>query len=211
MKNYIITIARTYGSGGKTVGKMLADELGLHYYDREILRLASDESGINEALFGAADEKLKKSALSSLLGVVRKSVIGDIIPPDSDDFASNENLFNYQSKIIKDLADQESCVIIGRCADHILKDYKNAIRIFCYAPQEACVKRDMELNGNAEKESIKLIAETNKNRGEYYKYYTGNEWDSATNYDMCINTESLSYDEILTVVKSFVEIVKNRD
>ena len=211
MKNYIITIARTYGSGGKTVGKMLAEELGLHYYDREILRLASDESGINEALFGAADEKLKKSALSSLLSVSKKSIIGNIISPDSDDFASNENLFNYQSKIIKNLADQESCVIIGRCADHVLKDYKNAIRIFCYAPQEACVKRNMEMNGQSEQESIKLIAENNKARSEYYKYFTGNEWDSATNYDMCINTASLNYEEILTVVKSFVEIVKNRD
>lgn len=140
MKNYIITIARTYGSGGRTVGKMLADELGIHYYDREILRLASDESGINESLFGAADEKLKKSALSSLLGAARKSAIGNIIPPDSDDFASNGNLFNYQSKIIKDLADQESCVIIGRCADHILKDYKNAIRIFLLCTSRSLYK-----------------------------------------------------------------------
>lgn len=213
MKNYIITIARTYGSGGKTVGKMLAEELGIAYYDREILRLASDESGINEALFGEVDEHLKTpSSLTSILRAAKKSFIGEIIPPDSDDFASNENLFNYQSKVIKDLADQdESCVIIGRCADHVLKDYKNAIRIFCYAPEEDCMKRDMELNGNTEKESLKLIAEKNKQRGEYYKYYTGHQWESATNYDMSINTESLNYEEILTVVKSFVEIVKNRD
>ncbi len=212
MENYVITIARTYGSGGKTVGKMLAKELGINYYDREILRMASDESGINEALFGAADEHLKtSSSLTSILRAAKKSFIGEIIPPDSDDFASNENLFNYQSKVIKDLAAQESCVIIGRCADHVLKEYKNAIRIFCYAPEEKCVRRDMELNGHTEKESIKIIADKNKIRGEYYKYYTGRQWDSATNYDMSINTQSLNYEEILVVVKSFVDIVKNRD
>ncbi len=211
MENYIITIARTYGSGGRTVGKMLAKELGINYYDREILRMASDESGINEALFGEADERLKaSSSLTSILRAAKKSFIGEIIPPDSDDFASSENLFNYQSKIIKDLAAQESCVIIGRCADHVLKEHKNAIRIFCYAPLEDCIKRDMALNGYTEKETRKIIAEKDKNRSEYYKYYTGNQWDSATNYDMSINTASLSYEEILTVVKSFVKIVKNR-
>lgn len=212
MKNYIITIARTYGSGGKTVGKMLAKELGINYYDREILRMASDESGINEALFGAVDEHLNpETSLKSILRKAKKSFGGEIIPPDSDDFASNQNLFNYQSKVIKDLAEEESCVIIGRCADYVLKDYKNAIRIFCYAPETECIERDMELYGHTEKESVKLITEKNKNRSDYYKYYTGCEWDSATNYDMTINTESLSYDEILLVVKSFVELVKNRE
>ncbi|MFI3170769.1 MAG: cytidylate kinase-like family protein [Eubacteriales bacterium] len=211
MKNYIITIARTYGSGGKTVGKMLADELGIKYYDREILRLASDESGISEALFGAADEKVSSASLSSLFRISKKTVLGEPLPPDSDDFSSNENLFNYQSKIIKSIADEESCVIIGRCADYVLKDYKNAIRIFCYAPEEACIKRDMDLNGHSRKESAKLIAEKDKNRGDYYKYYTGKQWDSATNYDMCINTASLDYEEILTIVKSFVDVVNSRD
>ncbi len=208
MKNYVITIARTYGSGGKTVGKMLAKELGIKYYDREILRLASDDSGINESLFGEMDEKLKTT---SLFKIAKKLYTGEVIAPDREDFVCNDNLFRYQSKIIKQLAEEESCVIIGRCADYVLKDYKNAIRIFCYAPLEDCISREMEINHRTEKESIKMIEKTDKFRKEYYKYYTGKQWDSASNYDLCINTASLSYDEILGVVKSFVELVNKRE
>ena len=208
MEHFIITIARTYGSGGRTMGKMLAKELGIKYYDRELLRLASDESGINEALFGKADEKLKNS---SLFRIAKKVYNGEVIPPDSDDFVSNDNLFNYQAKVIKQLADEESCVIIGRCADHILRDYKNAIRIFCYAPLEDCVEREKSLTSLPEKEILKKIQKIDRHRAEYYNYYTGHEWDDAKNYDMCINTASLSYEEIVTIVTSYIDVVKNRN
>ncbi len=115
MEHYVITIARQYGSGGRTVGQMLADKLGIHYYDRELLKLASDASGINEQLFGNADENVKGKFLSK---IAKKVYNGELIPPDSDDFTSNDNLFNYQAKIIRELAVQEeSCVIIRRlCA-----------------------------------------------------------------------------------------------
>ena len=208
MKNYVITIARTYGSGGKTVGKMLAQELGIKYYDREILRLASDDSGINESLFGKMDEKLQST---SLFRIAKKLYTGEVIAPDREDFVCNDNLFRYQSKIIKQLAEEESCVIIGRCADYVLKEYKNAIRIFCYAPLEDCIRREMELNHRTKKESLKVIEKSDKFRKEYYKYYTGQQWDSASNYDLCINTASLSYEEILGVVRSFVELVNKRE
>ena len=125
MENIVITIARQYGSGGKTVGGMVADRLGIPCYNREILRMASDESGINEKLFAQADEKIKKSALFR----ISKSVYeGELLPPDSDDFVSTRNLFNYQAKIIKKLAETESCVIVGRCADYILRNYPNVMR-----------------------------------------------------------------------------------
>ena len=187
--------------------KCLQKELGVKYYDREILRLASDESGINEALFGKADEKLKST---SLFKIAKKSFDGKVISPESDDFVSNDNLFNYQAKIIKQLAEEESCVIIGRCANYVLKNHKNAIRIFCYGELEDCVKREMELNHHEEKESRKLIAKIDKNRADYYKYYTNSNWSDARHYDMCINTSSLSYEEILGVVKSFIELVNKR-
>ena len=138
MDHYVITIARGYGSGGRTMGKMLADELGIHYYDRELLRLASDESGINEELFGRADEQLKHSFLYR---IARKEYKGELIPPDSEDFVSNDNLFNYQAKVIKKLAEQESCIIVGRCADYILKDMDNVVKIFVHASLDDCVKR----------------------------------------------------------------------
>ena len=123
MKKTVITIARSYGSGGRTLGKLLAEELGINCYDREILRMASDDSGINEALFGQTDEKLKKSPL---FRIARKNPYkGGVIPPESADFVSDDNLFNYQAKIIRELAGKESCVIIGRCSNYILKDYPN--------------------------------------------------------------------------------------
>ena len=127
MKHTVITIARGYGSGGRTLGKLLAKELGINCYDRELLRMASDESGINEALFGKVDETLKSMPLFK---IARREYKGEILSPDSDEFVSDDNLFNYQAKVIRELADTESCVIIGRCADYLLKDHDSAIRLF---------------------------------------------------------------------------------
>ena len=124
MKHTVITIARSYGSGGRTLGKLLAKELGIHCYDRELLRMASEQSGINEALFGQVDEKVKSLPL---FGISKKIYKGEVFPPESDDFVSDDNLFNYQAKVIKEVAAEESCVIIGRCADFILKDDKTYV------------------------------------------------------------------------------------
>lgn len=201
MNKTVITVARGYGSGGRTMGKLLAEDLRIKYYDREILRLASDESGINESLFGAADEKLKGTAL---FRIAKKAYHGEIIPPDNDDFVSNHNLFNYQAKVIKDLAEEESCVIIGRCADYILKDCQQVIRLYCYAPLEDCIKRVKEVSGLDEKESIKKIHTIDSHRAEYYKYYTGKDWNDARNYDLCLNTASMSYEQLIKVVKGYI-------
>ena len=138
MGNTVITIARSYGSGGRTLGKLLAKELGINYYDRELIRMASDESGINEALFGEVDEKLKKSPL---FRIVKRTYRGEIIPPESGEFVSDDNLFNYQAKVIRQLAEAESCVIIGRCADYVLKEFDHVISLFFYAPREDCIRR----------------------------------------------------------------------
>lgn len=209
MDKVIITIARSYGSGGRTMGRMLAKELGIKYYDREILRLASDESGINEALFGQADEKLKSS---SLFKIAKKAYQGELIPPESDNFASNDNLFNYQAKVIKDLAEEESCVIIGRCADYILKDNPNVIRLYCYAPLLDCIKREQEQSSTSlsETDIIKKIHRIDKYRSDYYKYYTGSDWNDVRNYDFCINTSSMTYEQLIAVVKSYIEIYKKK-
>jgi cytidylate kinase len=205
MKHTVITIARGYGSGGRTLGLRLAKELGINCYDRDLLRLASDESGINEALFGKADEKLKSLPLFK---IAKKAYNGEVIPPDSDDFVSNDNLFNYQAKVIRELAGTESCVIIGRCADYLLKDCDSVIRLFLYAPMDDCIARVMKQNGGTEKDIIKKIEKTDKHRSEYYKYYTGREWNDARNYDLCLNTASMSYDKLIEVVKAYINICK---
>ncbi len=202
MKNTVITIARSYGSGGRTLGKLLAEELHINCYDRELLRMASDESGINEALFGAADEKKKNQ---SLFRIAQKIYKGEIFPPDSDVFTSDDNLFNYQAKVIKELAASESCVIIGRCADFVLKDFDNITRLFLYAPKENCIQRILNQEGGDEKEISKKIDKIDKYRAEYYRYYTGRNWYDARNYDFCIDTSSRSYSNLIGLVKSYIE------
>ena len=127
MDNFVITIARQYGSGGRTIGEELAKKLGISYYDKDIIRMASEESGIHEQLFGRADENVStKQRFFAKSGIYK----GELIPPQSKDFTSDENLFNYQAKVIRQLAETESCVIIGRCANMILKDYSNVLRVF---------------------------------------------------------------------------------
>ena len=137
MKHLVITIARHFGSGGRTVGMMLAKELGINCYDREILRMASDASGINETLFEKADERLK----SNLFKISGKIYKGQLISPDKADFVSPDNLFNYQAKVIKELAESESCIIVGRAADFVLKDHPDVTRVHVYADEQFCLER----------------------------------------------------------------------
>jgi cytidylate kinase len=203
MEKYVITIGRGYGSGGRTIGKMLSEELGIPYYDRDLLRLASDDSGINEQLFAKADEKIKKSLLFKIASNVYK---GELIPPDSDDFVSNDNLFNYQAKIIKELASTETCIIIGRCADFVLKDYPNLVRLFVHAPLQDCIKTMVGLTGKSEKEAEKQILAIDKHRAEYYKYYTGRDWENAKHYDLCLNSSKLGFDKCVEIVKAYLDI-----
>ena len=203
MNPIIITIARQYGSGGKTIGEMVAAELGIPCYNREILRMASEESGINEELFAKVDEKLKGSALFR----ISKSVYeGELLPPDSDDFVSTRNLFNYQAKIIKKLAETESCVIVGRCADYILRNYPNVMSVFVHAPHDFCMEQAMLRSSMTEREMEKFIAKTDKYRGEYYHYYTGQEWSSALHYDLCLDSSKLGFDKCVDAILAYRNI-----
>lgn len=188
MEKVVITIARQYGSGGKTIGQMLAKDMGIPFYNREILRMASDDSGIREELFNQADEKLRSNPL---FGASKKVYKGELITPDKGDFVSDENLFNYQAKVIKDLAEKGSCVIVGRCADFVLKDRPDVVSVFVHAPKDYCMARAMERNSMTEREMEKFIAKTDKYRGDFYHYYTGNVWSDARNYDLCLNSEKL--------------------
>lgn len=203
MERVIITIARQYGSGGKTIGKMLAADLGINAYSREILKIASEDSGINETLFNKADEKLKTT---SLFGIVKREYKGELITPESEDFVSNQNLFNYQAKVIKDLAEKESCVIIGRCADYILKDKPNVVSVFVHASPEYCLEMAKEHGNYAGKDIEKFIQKTDKYRGEFYRYYTGRVWYDARNYDLCLNSERLGFDGCMEAIKEYIKV-----
>ena len=204
MSKFVITIARGYGSGGKTIGKMLSQELGIHYYDRELLRFASEESGINERLFGMADEKVKGGFFKKK-GEYRE----EPLPPESEEFVSDDNLFNYQAKIIRQLADRESCVIVGRCADFVLRDYSYVTRVFIFASRENCIQNVVEMYGKTPKEAERIIEKTDRVRSAYYKYYTGQAWDNARNYDLCLDSGGLGYQKCVDIIKEYIAI-RNR-
>ena len=203
MDRVVITIARQYGSGGKTSGKMLAADLGIKAYSREILKLASEDSGINERLFNQVDEKLKST---SLFGIMKRAYKGELIPPESEDFTSNQNLFNYQAKVIKELAETESCVIIGRCGDYVLKGNPRVVSVFVHASPEYCLKQAIERGAHAGKDVEKFIQRTDKYRAEYYHYYTGQEWNDARNYDLCLNSERLGFEGCVEAIKAYIKI-----
>ncbi len=203
MNNYVITIARGYGSGGRTIGMMLAKDLNIPYYDRELMRLASDESGINEELFAKADETVKQSLLFK---IARKEYNGELIPPDREEFVSNDNLFAYQAKVIRDLAAEGPCVIVGRCADYVLRDVPNVLRLYIHAPLAACIEREKGILPGDEKDIERQIVAIDKRRAAYYKYYTGKEWTDAGNYDLCLNTGNMDYATCVKIAKAYLEI-----
>ena len=204
MGNIVITIARQYGSGGRTVGEMLANKLGWHFYDKELMKLASEESGINEALFVNADEKVKST---QLFNITKSAYHGELIPPESDDFTSSDNLFNYQAKIIRKLAEEgESCVIMGRAADYILKDYDNVLSVFVHAPKDFCMEQAAKKHSMNEKELERYIAKTDRHRAGYYKYHTGREWTDARNYDLCLDSSKLGFDRCVEEIIAYMNV-----
>ena len=208
MRNIVITISRQYGSGGKTIGAMLAKELGINCYSREILRMASEDSGMNEKLFGMSDEKVRRAGWFKLLS---RPYEGGLIPPEDREFTSDDNLFNYQAKIIRQLAEESSCVIIGRCADHILADVPGVVRVFVHAPEDFCLQEAMKVNSLSVSEVQKLIAQTDEYRAHYYKYYTGQEWKNAQNYDLSLDSSRLGFDGTVEAILSYIEVRKKFD
>lgn len=199
----IITIAREMGSGGKTIGKMLAKELDIPYYDKEIIRMASDESGINEELFGRVDEKIKNTIFN------REEIYdGELLEPDHKDFTSDRNLFNYTAKIITNIADSgKSAVIVGRCADFVLKGRKDVVKLFIYSDTETAIRNVYDRYGLDGKDAMKLIEKKDKERSEYYRHYTGRDWTDARNYNLCLDTSSMSYDKCVEIVKAYMAVL----
>ncbi|WBY63433.1 AAA family ATPase [Thermocaproicibacter melissae] len=197
MSHYAITIARGYGSGGRRIGQKLADRLNIDFVDRELLQLASIESGINEELFGEADERLTKPLLFKNL---RKNRVGNVLTPEQNGFISDENLYNYQAKVLRSLLERESFVVMGRAADFIFRDYPNVLTVNIQASREFCVKATMEYNDLSEKEAEAFVAKTDKYREDFYRYYTGQEWNVPSNFDLCLNSERLGDENCIRLI-----------
>ncbi|MCD7737706.1 MAG: cytidylate kinase-like family protein [Lachnospiraceae bacterium] len=191
MQKAVITIARQYGSGGSVVGQMLAEQLGIDYYDKELLSMVSGERGIDEKALSRADEKIRPSLL---FGLVRNVYDSEKSTQDLDEAVTSEKLFHYQARLIKAVASEESCVIIGRCADFVLKDYPNVLRVFIHAPEDKRLERAWSIRSDLHlKDVSRYIEKVDKRRGSYYKYFTGQTWTDARNYDLCIDSGKLGY------------------
>ncbi|HCD43247.1 MAG TPA: cytidylate kinase-like family protein [Lachnoclostridium sp.] len=206
-KNLVITIGRQYGSGGRIVGKALAEELGIHFYDEEILTITSEQSAVGEVFFRLADEK----AGSNLLYKIVSGLKPQLGKPSTDaDIVKPENLFRFQSQVIKELASEESCIIAGRCGDYILGREKEAfpglVKIFVYADTETLISRTMEVDKVDEKEATKRVKKINRERKEYYRYYTGGNWEDWDNYDLIINTSCIDLEQTAKLIKDYIKL-----
>lgn len=204
METYAITIARGFGSGGRTLSFKLAEELGIHSYENRILTLAAQYSGLEEKEFVEVNERLRGGYIGSKLRELQRHLAPI---PQLERFTSDDELFAIQSKIIKRLVDEESCIIVGKCADYILKDYKNVLSVYVEAPRSYCRSRVMERMGVTPAEADQLISKTDKYRAEYYKYYTGGkQWDNPTNYDIVLNSERLGERGCIDMIKAALQV-----
>ena len=201
MSKHIITISRSYGSGGRQVAKAIARELDIHYYDKELMQLVSLEHGINMSIVSGADEKHEESRFKKYSG-------SEIASPSSKKYLAKENIFNMTAGIIKDIADKdESCVIVGRCAHFVLKDRPDVIRVFIHADDEDLITNAIKYDGCDRDEAIRRIDRINKERAAYHRYYTNHEWNDARCYDLCLNTSKISIEKCVEVIEKYIEIM----
>jgi cytidylate kinase len=204
INNYVITIARGFGSGGKEIAAKVAERLGIPCYERQILQMASEYSGLSEELFSRVDEKLRGNyAVNSL----SKFAFSEHIEPQNKRFESDINLFCIQSEIMKELVHTTSCVIIGKCADFVLKAEPNVASFYVEAPRAQCLESVMSKTGVSEKEAAKLIQHTDKYRADYYRFYTGgNYWTNPVNYDLTLNSARVGRSKCVDVIIDYLKV-----
>ncbi|MBQ4163044.1 MAG: cytidylate kinase-like family protein [Parabacteroides sp.] len=202
----ILTIGRQFASGGREIGKKLAEALNIAYYDKELMTLAAKESGLCEDCFEQADERAS-SGLSYAF-TMGYSYMG-MFPPYAD-VLSNDRLFLYQSEAIRKLANEGSCVIVGRCADYILRDNPNCLSFFIHNTKENRIQRIIETQDLTVEQAKELMTKTDKSRASYYNYYTNKEWGVASSYNFSIDVSVLGVDESVQFIKNFVERKMNK-
>lgn len=188
MKKTIITIARQYGSGGREIGERVAELLGIPNYDKEFVTMAAEKES---ALDPRALEKVDERATSSLLYTLAMGSNLFHSPHVSPALPLNDRLFAIQCSIIRSLAEEKSCVMIGRCADYVLREHPDRLSVFIYADLDARKKRVAERHGIKESEAIDIINKTDRRRASYYNFYTGNKWGKYDNYHIAINSAVL--------------------
>lgn len=202
--NTIITIGREYGSGGKEIGMKLAEAYGIKCYDRELLQLAAKESGLCEEIFDNYDEKPTNSFLYSL--VMDTYLMGGYSSASFLDMPINHKVFLAQFETIKKIADQGPCIIVGRCADYALAEYKNCVSLFIHAELQWRMERISKLLDISEEKAKEVIHKTDKRRSSYYNYYSNKKWGDAKSYNFSIDSSILGVDGTVQLIKDFIEL-----
>ena len=199
MEKIIINIGRQFSSGGRYISKILCEEFGCQYFDKEILDLAAKESGFSPDVFKKNDEK--KSFVHTLFHL-HAPMLSD------DNFYNNkfseDSLFKFQCDAIRKVASEGSCLFIGRCADYVLRDEPHTVNIFLTADMKDRISRTMERYNMDEESAIKTINKKDSTRAAFYNYYTGKKWGAAESYDLCINTSIFGLDETAKFIADFI-------
>ena len=198
----IITIGREYGSGGRQIGQEVAKYFGIKCYDKELLEHAANESGICKELFENHDEKPTNSFLYSL---VMDTYSFGYSSSGFTDMPMNHKVFLAQFDTIKKIADEEPCVIIGRCADYALQEYKNCLNIFIHADESSKIKRIMQRYDISDDKAKDMMIKKDKQRQSYYNYYSTKKWGRADSYDLSINSSILGIDGTVNLIVQYIE------
>lgn len=195
IQHVIITIAREYGSGGHLLGEMLSKELGIKLYDKEFIHLVAEKSGINEQYIKKNEQSIPSFWLKCILGKNSEQSL-------ERSLSSDDVLFVAESKIIQELAEKGPCIIVGRCADFVLRDYPNLIKVFCYSDLKSACVRCVQEYGVSEEKAESEIKRINHNRIAHYEYYTGEKWGEPHHYNLMINTGSIDLSVACNLIKS---------
>lgn len=201
--NTIITIARQFGSGGREIGHRIAEILGVKCYDRDLITLAAEKSGLSEEALHHADEKAASSLLYTL--VMSSNMYHSNV--DRFNVPINDKLFCVQSEIIREIAQEESCVIVGRCADYILAEHPKLVRVYLYSDFENRVKKICAEESITEADARDKIVKTDKRRANYYNYYSGQKWGKVDNYDLALSTDKLGVEGTARFIVEYARTV----
>jgi len=201
-EKFVINIGRQLGSGGRQIGEKLAAQFGIGFYDKELINIASKESGLGKEFFEKADEKQSHSIIGGLLGL-RTNISNEVYV---NNYLSNETFFKIQSDVIRDLAEEKSCVFVGRCADYILRDHPRSVNVFITADTKDREKRVARDKNITLEKAHDVIEKTDKKRAEYYNYFSNKVWGAAGSYHLCINSSVLGIDETVAYIHRFIEL-----
>lgn len=205
-ENVIVTIARQCGSGGREVGQILAERLGMVYHDKSLINLAAEKSGMNPDILKNADEKATPSFLYSIaVGAIGMVPFSHGMPYDTP---INDKLFVLQSEIIEEEAKKHSCVFVGRCADFILREHPKVVRVFIYAAPQTRIERIAKANEVDLGEAKSLMNKIDKKRANYYNYYTSQKWGRPENYDLMIDTTRIGVEGAAKIIEEYISLLK---